>query len=246
MRIIAAIGRARAALRRLCQNPGSPQTRAAMPETPANPPAPRRGGLPFSRRTWLIVGAAFLVGLLLFVLLWAGHRNDNDFFRADAPVASPSGQVFEPLPVPMPADEAADTPAQDDDRAPGMVGIDDTRPAAPIPAPSAPATPPPAAPVAPAAPAQATSNPVPIGKPSAPYPIDAYRNGESGTVMLRVAIGADGVPASVELARSSGSRSLDRAAMSAVRRWRFQPAMRGGQPVAATVQIPVAYKLGDR
>jgi outer membrane biosynthesis protein TonB len=31
-----------------------------------------------------------------------------------------------------------------------------------------------------------------------------------------------------------------------VRTWRFKPAMRGGQPVATTVQIPVSYNLGDR
>ena len=218
-----------------------------MPETPANPPAPPRGGPRLARRTGWIVAGAFALGLLLFLLLWMDHRNDNDFFRADAPVASPTGQVFEPLPVPMPADEAANASADDaGGHAPGMVGIDQSRPPPP-PAPRAPATqPPPVAPAAPAAPAQATSNPVPIGKPSAPYPVDAFRNGESGTVMLRVDIGADGVPRSVALARSSGSRSLDRAAMSAVRRWRFRPAMRDGQPVAATVQIPVAYNLGDR
>lgn len=217
-----------------------------MPDTPANAPAPRRPGLRLSRRSWLIVALAFAAGLLLFLLLWAGHRDDNDFYRADAPVAGPSGQVFEPLPVPMPADEAGNAPASDDqDRAPGMVGIDETRPATPPPAPRAP-PPPPSAPTAPTAPVQATSDPVPIGKPSAPYPVEALRNGESGTVLLRITVGPDGVPYGIAVARGSGSRVLDRAAMSAVKSWRFKPAMRGGQPVPATVQIPVAYNLGDR
>jgi len=216
-----------------------------MSESPANSPAPRRGGLQLSRRSWLIVVAAFAAGLLLFLLLWLDHRNDNDFYRADAPVAGPSGQVFEPLPVPMPAGEAGNAPTQDEgDRAPGTVGIDETRPVAP-PQPRAPAAPP-SAPMAPAAPAQATSDPVLQGKPSAPYPIAALRNGESGTVMLRVTVGADGVPYGIAVARSSGSRTLDRAAMGAVKSWRFSPAMRGGQPVPATVQIPVAYNLGER
>lgn len=215
-----------------------------MPATPT-PPSPRSGAR-MSRRTWMIAAIAFAVGLLLFLLVWAGHRNDNDFFRADAPVSSPSGQVFEPLPVPMPADESGNAPAADEDRnAPGMVGIDESRPAPPA-APRAPITPPPSPPIAPSEPMQATTDPVPIGKPSAPYPVDALRNGESGTVMLRVTIGADGVPGGIALARSSGTRSLDRAAMSAVKAWRFTPAMRDGQPVAATVQIPVSYNLGDR
>ncbi|GAA5008474.1 energy transducer TonB [Pseudoluteimonas lycopersici] len=216
-----------------------------MSETPSNSPPPR-AGLRLSRRNLLIIAAAFGIGLLLFLLLWAGHRNDNDFYRADAPVAGPSGQVFEPLPVPMPADEAGNAPASDDeDRAPGMVGIDETRPATPAPAPRAPVAPP-SAPTTPIAPAQANSDPVLQGKPAAPYPVAALRNGESGTVMLRVTVGADGVPYGIAVARSSGSRTLDRAAMGAVKSWRFNPAMHNGQPVPASVQIPVSYNLGDR
>ena len=216
-----------------------------MSETPSNSPAPRMG-LRLSRRNWMIVIAAFCIGLLLFLLLWAGHRDDNDFYRASGPTEGPSGQVFEPLPVPMPADEAGNAPAADDeDRAPGMVGIDETRSAPP---PVAPAAPTPATPAAPTQPtsSQASSVPVPIGKPSAPYPVEALRNGESGTVLLRVTVGPDGVPYGIALAKSSRSRALDRAAMSAVRSWRFRPAMSNGQPVAATVQIPVSYNLGDR
>jgi protein TonB len=216
-----------------------------MSETPSNSPVPR-AGLRLSRRNWIVIAAAFGIGLLLFLLLWAGHRDDNDFYRANGPAQGPSGQVFEPLPVPMPADEAGNAPAADaEDRAPGMVGIDETRPAPPPAAHVTPA-PTPAAPVAPSAPGQAISDPVPIGKPSAPYPVEALRNGESGTVLLRVTVGPDGVPNAIALAKSSRSRTLDRAAMSAVRRWRFHPAMSNGQPVSATVQIPVSYNLGDR
>lgn len=225
---------------------GIPGMPAAMPETPANSPAPRRGGLQFSRRTWLIVAVAFGIGLLLFLLLWAGHREDDDFYRANGPTTGPTGQVFEPLPVPMPADESADAPAAgEEDRGPGMVGIDETRPAPPPAPPVAPA-PAPSAPAAPTASSQATSMPVPIGKPSAPYPVEALRNGESGTVLLRVTVGPDGVPNGIALAKSSRSRALDRAAMAAVRGWRFRPATSNGQPVSATVQIPVSYNLGDR
>lgn len=203
-------------------------------------------GLQLSRRSWLIVAVAFAAGLLLFLLLWLDRRNDDDFYRADAPVAGPSGQVFEPLPVPMPADEAGNAPAQGEgDRTPGTVGIDETRPPTPPQAPRAPVATP-SAPAAPAASAQANSDPMLQGKPAAPYPVEALRNGESGTVMLRVTVGADGVPYGIAVARSSGSRTLDRAAMGAVKSWRFNPAMRNGQPVPATVQIPVAYNLGDR
>ena len=212
-----------------------------MAEIPANPPAPSRMGLRRSRRNWLIVATAFAIGLLLFLLLWLDHRSDDEFYRAAAPVAGPGGQVFEPLPVPMQAGEEA-TSTQGD-RASGTVGIDETRPAAPPPPARAPAPPPTPAP----APVQvATSDPELLGKPSAPYPIRALRDRESGTVMLRVTVAPDGTPSEIGLARSSGSRLLDRAAMGAVKSWRFSPAMRNGQPVAATVQIPVAYKLDER
>lgn len=216
-----------------------------MSETPANPPAARAKPR-FSRRNWIMVAIAFGVGLLLFLLLWLGHRNANDFYRASGPAQGAAGQVFEPLPVPMPADEAVDTPAADEeDRAPGTVGIDETRPAPAAPPVAAP-LPPPVAPTAPTAAMEATTDPVPLGRPAAPYPADALRNGESGTVLLRVTVGTDGVPYGIALARSSRSRSLDRAAMAAVRTWRFRPATSNGQPVPATVQIPVSYSLGDR
>jgi protein TonB len=83
--------------------------------------------------------------------------------------------------------------------------------------------------------------PQPIEMPAPSYPPRALRNGESGTVLLRVHVGADGIPYDVDLVQSSRSRLLDRAASDAVRRWRFRPAMRGGQPVAGEVQVPIAF-----
>ena len=58
---------------------------------------------------------------------------------------------------------------------------------------------------------------------------------------LRLHVDARGEPGQVDLVSSSGSRSLDRAASDAVRRWRFAPAMRGGQPVEAAVQVPITF-----
>jgi len=56
-------------------------------------------------------------------------------------------------------------------------------------------------------------------------------------------VGADGVPTSVEVAQRSGSRDLDRAAVNAVRQWRFQPAQRDGQAVAGAVTVPIDFKM---
>ena len=89
----------------------------------------------------------------------------------------------------------------------------------------------------------ASSQPQPIaGQTPAPrYPPQALRRGERGTVMVRVEIGPDGVPGAVSVANSSGSRLLDRAAVDAVRRWRFRPAQANGRPTVGSVLVPISF-----
>ena len=85
--------------------------------------------------------------------------------------------------------------------------------------------------------------PIPGQTPAPEYPPAAMRSGDQGTVLVRVEVGADGVPTSVEVAQRSGSRDLDRAAVNAVRQWRFQPAQRDGQAVAGAVTVPIDFKM---
>lgn len=187
-----------------------------------------------SRRALLIAGIAFALGLLVFAMLWMNVRDDG-FYRAQAPVRSVEGQQFEPLPAPLPADDAGNAsgmgmPGEDGDRSARIV-----EPPQPVPPPAAQPLPP--APVA-MAPGSA---PVPIQSPAPRYPREALRRGESGIVLLRVHVGPDGVPVAVDLVRSSRSRALDRAATEAVQHWRFRPAQRDGQPVNGVVQIPISF-----
>ena len=42
---------------------------------------------------------------------------------------------------------------------------------------------------------------------------------------------------------SSGTRSLDQAALAAVRRWKFRPALRGNRPVEHAVLVPVSFRI---
>jgi len=86
-------------------------------------------------------------------------------------------------------------------------------------------------------------DPRPVAQAQPEYPAAAFRAGEEGTVMVRADIDANGNPTNVEVAKRSGSRDLDRAARDAVRKWRFEPAMKNGKAVAATVQVPVEFKL---
>jgi periplasmic protein TonB len=58
-----------------------------------------------------------------------------------------------------------------------------------------------------------------------------------------VLVTREGSAASVSVEKSSGSTSLDDAALDAVRNWRFVPARRGAQPVEAWHLVPIVFKL---
>lgn len=77
------------------------------------------------------------------------------------------------------------------------------------------------------------------------YPVEALRNREQGTVVLSVLVGADGSVLGVEIEKSSGSRSLDRAAREAVGKWRFHPATRNGIAHSAWASVPVTFNLSQ-
>jgi protein TonB len=75
------------------------------------------------------------------------------------------------------------------------------------------------------------------------YPEAARMRGEQGTVALEIAVGTDGLPVNVTVARSSGSPMLDAAARRAVQEWRFRPAMRDGEAVPGTIRTSVHFRL---
>jgi protein TonB len=82
-----------------------------------------------------------------------------------------------------------------------------------------------------------------LRNPAPRYPASARRNGEQGTVLLRVWVGANGATTRAEVARSSGSGALDDAALAAVKSWRFIPAHRGGNAVEGVVTVPMEFRL---
>jgi periplasmic protein TonB len=77
------------------------------------------------------------------------------------------------------------------------------------------------------------------------YPESARRRREQGRVELRVNVSADGMPIDVSVAGTSGYPSLDAAAQSAVRQWRFIPATQAGRSVAAIADVPIQFRLDD-
>jgi protein TonB len=127
-----------------------------------------------------------------------------------------------------------------------------------VPAPSAPVvatspTPPPPQAVVVAPPAADPGPPAPITPPDASaaslknpsprYPLESRREHEEGTVRLRVVITVDGHVKDIDVARSSGFDRLDKAALDAVRRWKFQPGSQAGRPVEAMGFLNIPFKL---
>lgn len=82
-----------------------------------------------------------------------------------------------------------------------------------------------------------------LNNPTPNYPALSRRNGESGRVMLRVQVGADGLPKAITIAESSQFTRLDEAAIAAVKRWRFVPAKQGDQAITEWVLVPLNFKL---
>lgn len=80
--------------------------------------------------------------------------------------------------------------------------------------------------------------------PAPRYPRVSIRRHEEGVVVLRILVGRDGRPEQVLIERSSGHGLLDQAAREQVQqRWRFIPAERAGQTIAAWARVPVEFKL---
>jgi protein TonB len=75
------------------------------------------------------------------------------------------------------------------------------------------------------------------------YPATARRLGIQGTTLLRVHVLVDGRVGDVIVQETAGHPDLDEAAAEAVRRWRFDPARRGNDPVAMWVLLPVEFRL---
>ena len=75
------------------------------------------------------------------------------------------------------------------------------------------------------------------------YPTESRRRREQGTVRLRVLVGLDGRVADIGLADSSGSERLDRAALAAVKRWRWAPLRRAGEAVMVRGIVSIPFIL---
>ena len=81
-----------------------------------------------------------------------------------------------------------------------------------------------------------------VERVDAVYPPAALAARQEGTVMLVVTVGADGSISDVSVQDSRGEM-LDQAAIEAMKHWRFRPAHRGDEAIAARIRIPFLFAL---
>ncbi|HVY06807.1 MAG TPA: energy transducer TonB [Burkholderiales bacterium] len=82
-----------------------------------------------------------------------------------------------------------------------------------------------------------------LRNPKPSYPNLSRRLSEQGTVLVRVFVNVEGDATKIELKESSGFPRLDHAALDAVQGWKFVPAKKGEQAVAAWVIVPIKFSL---
>jgi protein TonB len=75
------------------------------------------------------------------------------------------------------------------------------------------------------------------------YPEAARKAGAQGVTLLRVRVLENGRVGEVLIEKSAGFQELDVSAAEAVKKWLFEPARRGKEPVQVWVLLPVKFEL---
>jgi TonB family protein len=88
----------------------------------------------------------------------------------------------------------------------------------------------------------AVSAPVLLSKVEPEYSQEARIAKYSGSALLSIEVGVDGVAHDIRVVRPLGF-DLDRKAIEAVRQWRFKPGVKDGQPVATAAQVQINFRL---
>lgn len=82
-----------------------------------------------------------------------------------------------------------------------------------------------------------------IEKAQPKYPIPAMEQKIQGEVIVRSLVDKTGEIAKVEIARSSGNKLLDKAAVMAAEKAKYKPGMQNGQPVPVWVSYAINFDL---
>jgi len=77
--------------------------------------------------------------------------------------------------------------------------------------------------------------------PTPDYPQIARRRGQQGRVVLAVELDPEGLPVEARVLAGSGFEALDRAALAAVKAWRFDKS----DEARRAVEVPIVFRLGE-
>jgi TonB family protein len=77
------------------------------------------------------------------------------------------------------------------------------------------------------------------------YPRDAMREGIEGTIDLRFTVTTEGKVTDIEVVTANPPETFDRAAIAALRRWRYDPRREDGVAVDSRTRVRLEFKLED-
>jgi periplasmic protein TonB len=77
------------------------------------------------------------------------------------------------------------------------------------------------------------------------YPRELRAAGIQGEVRIEMIVGADGSVTDAVALKATDIRFAN-AAIACVRKWKFQPAKSGGEPVASRLQVPIVFALDNQ
>jgi periplasmic protein TonB len=225
---------------------------------------PRRPYRTHLTRTWRVTGAVLLAHVAVAWLLMQGlisHQPTtgevDNVIMASAVMDMPAPPTPKPQPVQtkpqaqskaLPKPWPTVQPALHPSPVVTQATPSEAAPIVPAAAPTASATP--------VAPGHQRSNTTPnpvvslpssdadyLNNPAPAYPRMSRRQGEQGTVVLRVFINTEGRAEKAEIRTSSGYSRLDEAALDTVKRWRYLPGKRAGVPEAMWFNVPIRFVL---
>jgi len=85
-----------------------------------------------------------------------------------------------------------------------------------------------------------------LSRPRPSYPRDALRNRQEGWVKLSFTVTTRGTVSNPRVVTSKPRRVFDRAALQAIRKWRFKPRLVNGKAVQTTAVQVIEFNLANR
>jgi len=186
------------------------------------------------------IGVVIFLHILVGLVLMAGMAKDI-IKPSEEPVELMIIQDIKP-PEPEPPKETPPEPPKIVEKVAQVPEVKPVEKVVPVAAPA------PVVAAAPAAPPQPTGVTRGVSQGEAgckrpDYPRDALMNEEQGNVLISVFVNTDGKVKDAKVKKSSGSRSLDRAASKAFSLCTFKPAMKNGEPQESWYDIPYEFIL---